>query len=112
MDITKKKAKQLFKLVDQWTREEIMARLGDYDPSGLGFADHYIYKIRIEEKIRKLVYGTDDLVAIGLANGLLKPRTKSKRTKPIKRKVKKNGSNSGKGKRRKKNNRINGGNLF
>jgi hypothetical protein len=62
--ITKKKAEYIFKKIEQWTRAEIVARHGEL-PS-LKFADAAQTKIDIENKIRKVLFGTSDLVQLGI----------------------------------------------
>lgn len=62
--------KKLVALIEQWTRAEIMARFGQLCNRG----DICYAHIQIEkaDEIRKLVYGTDDLVVLGEKWGILK----------------------------------------
>ena len=99
--MTKKTALKLAKLVEQWTRAEAMARYGNYHSCDLGYEDFNTAAIVAEAKIRKLLFGTSDLVKLGHAWGLLKPcktpkgadlekaRTCSKINTKIKKKVRK-----------------------
>jgi hypothetical protein len=61
--MTKEKRKKLYALLEQWTRAEVMARVGDV--AGLGYADYYLTHIELEDGIRKLMFGTSDLVELG-----------------------------------------------
>ena len=60
---------ELHALIEQWTRVEIMARLGQLGISSIDFAR---IKIDKENEIRKLLYGTSDLVALGKKWNLFK----------------------------------------
>jgi hypothetical protein len=53
---------RLCKLLEKWTRAEIASRVGA-GASRCG-ADFYMEKIRLEDRIRCLLYGTDDLVEL------------------------------------------------
>jgi len=55
--IKKKQAKKLLKLLEQWTRAEIVARFGQFD--NLEFADYYIIKIEKADEIRRFLYDTE-----------------------------------------------------
>jgi len=61
--MTKEKRKKLYVLLEQWTRAEVMARIGRC--KGLEFTDYYADKLELQDKIRKLLYGTNDLVELG-----------------------------------------------
>ena len=76
--MTEKKVKKLRRLLKQWTKAEIMARLGG-DFKSLGFIDYALGEVELRNKIRKFLYGTSDLVELGTKWKLLqkkKPRTK------------------------------------
>jgi len=62
--------KKLLELIEQWTRAEIMARLGQL--GGSSSTDFAFIKIEKENEIRKLLYGTDSLVKLGDKWNLLK----------------------------------------
>ena len=64
------KIKNLLELIEQWTRAEIMARLGQL--GGSSSTDFAFIKIEKENEIRKLLYGTDSLVKLGDEWNLLK----------------------------------------
>ena len=82
-DIKKSEARQILKLLEQWTRAEIMARLGPL--TSLEFADHYQIKLEKADEIRMLIYDTSDLVELGNQWGLLRKQLKKKKKK--KRKI-------------------------
>ena len=77
----KKKYKRLKKTLEKWTRAEIMARHGDY--IGINFIDYAILETEFRDKIRKKLFGTDNLVELGLKWKILKPKRdkKNRRTK-------------------------------
>lgn len=61
--MTKEQRKQLYKLLKQWTTCEAIARLAPIPWPNYG--DYYYRKLELENEIRTLVFGTDDLVALG-----------------------------------------------
>jgi hypothetical protein len=71
VEIKKKQAVKIFKLLEEWTRAEIMARHGF--ARNLDFGDFYMEKLEIENQIRELIYGTSNLIRLGEEWGLLKP---------------------------------------
>lgn len=73
-NITRKEAKKLVKLVEYETRCEIMARLGRFD--NLEFAEYAIKQIEYKDKIRKMLFGTSNLVALGKKWKMLKWKKK------------------------------------
>jgi len=77
--IKKKQAKKLLKLLEQWTRAEIVARFGQFD--NLEFADYYIIKIEKADEIRRFLYDTDNLVELGERWGLLRKGIKKRKDK-------------------------------
>lgn len=79
-NITKKQAKQLVKLIERETRCEIMARFGRFD--NLEYADYAIKQIDYKNKIRKLLFGTSDLVELG---GIWKMINQHRRRKKVKK---------------------------
>jgi len=81
------KVEELYALIEQWTRAEIMARFGQFGGSG----DICYAHIQVEKKdeIRRLVHGTDDLVVLGTRWGILKDaqeQAKIARTEALKQK--------------------------
>jgi hypothetical protein len=96
----KKEDRQLlYKLIEQQTRAEIISRhgkLGLVTEAG----DYFQIKLQKEDQIRKLMFGSSDLIKLGLRWGLLEPDNK-KEHKRTKKKIKK-GSTDGKPKTVKK----------
>ncbi len=80
----KSTAIKVLKLIKQWTRAEIMARHGVM--RNLEFCDYYMKSVQLENEIRMLLYGTDNLVTLGEEWGLLKPRLPDHK---VKKKLKK-----------------------
>lgn len=77
MDKPKKsKYKKLVSLLEQHTRCEIMARLAPL--SSREACDYYQKTLEIENKIRKKLFGTSDLVQLGEEWGVLKKRNTRK----------------------------------
>ena len=61
--------KQLITLIEQWTRAEIIARLGKFDNKG--HIDYAEIQVKKKDEIRKLAFGDDDLVKLGEAWGII-----------------------------------------
>lgn len=68
------KIKEVLQLIEQWTRSEIMARHAYLNNSD--FVDYVGIKIEKEDEIRKLLFGTSDLIQLGLRWQILKPANK------------------------------------
>lgn len=64
--------KELLKLIEEWTRAEIMARFGRFD--NLEFADYAMIKLEKEDEIRQLVFGESELVVLAERWGLIKSK--------------------------------------
>lgn len=77
--ISKKTAEKLVTLLERWTRCEIMARHGEFGHS-LEWTDYSHKEVVLRDKIRKLLYGSSNLVELGEAWGMLK-KEEHKRTK-------------------------------
>jgi len=69
--------KDLLKLIEQWTRAEVLARFGRFD--NLEFGDYALVQIEKKDEIRRLVFGTDDMVVLGERWGMLKSRQREKK---------------------------------
>jgi hypothetical protein len=66
------RVKELRKLIKRWTKAEILSRLGKLEfPE---YADYAVKKLDWENEIRELLYGTSDLVQLGIEWGLIDPR--------------------------------------
>ena len=84
----KSEAKEVYKLFKQLTRAEIMARHGH--SAGLEFGDYYTIKLEKLDEMRRLLYGTDDLIKLGTKWSLLEKEKPEKRErKKLKGKKKK-----------------------
>jgi len=72
-----KKYKKLLKLVQEWTEAEVKARSPAYDfPE---YAQYVVEQHDKENEIRELLYGTDNLISIGIKLGLpVEPKRKKK----------------------------------
>ncbi len=69
--------KKLLNLIEQWTRAEIMARLGRFD--NLEFVDYAQVQVEKRDEIRRLVFGTDNLVELNKRWGLVKPKQRKRK---------------------------------
>jgi len=69
--------KELLKLIEQWTRAEIISRFGRFD--NLEYADYYKIMLDKKDDIRQLVFGTSDILVLGDRWGLIKPKQKKRR---------------------------------
>jgi len=76
------KTKQLLELIEQWTRAEIMARHAPL--IGLDFTNYAEVQIEKENEIRRLVFGTDNLIQLGLKWKLLKDKKTQNKENAIK----------------------------
>ena len=83
-NITRKQAKRLVKLVERETRCEIMARFGRFD--NLGYADYAMKQIEYRDEMRKLLFGTDNMVELGYKWDMLNKSRKLKQKQKRKRK--------------------------
>lgn len=81
----RKEAEFIWKKLEEWTRCEVMARLGRFD--NLEFADYAMRKIEIEDEIRKFLFGTSDLVELATKWKMLDRQKKLKKRKKKRRKV-------------------------
>ena len=75
--MTEEQIKQLLDLIEQWTRAEIVARLVPFDNKE--FANYAQIQIEKENEIRRLIFGTDDLVELGIKWNLLKSKEEQKK---------------------------------
>ena len=71
----KSEARIVFKLIRMWTRAEIMSRHSQRPD----WRDYGKIKLKYEDRIRKRLFGTSDLLKIGIDLGLLKKRSKKKK---------------------------------
>lgn len=69
--------KELYTLIEQWTRCEIMARLGPVPFPGC--AEYHFKMKEKEDEIRKLMFGTNSLLKLGKRWGLVKKDNDNKK---------------------------------
>jgi hypothetical protein len=81
-EITKKQAIRLASLMERQTRAEIMARLSPL--GGEDNTDYFMMKLKAEDKMRELLFGTADMVELGLQWELIKPRKQKPKSKTVK----------------------------
>ncbi|KON32544.1 hypothetical protein AC477_02850 [miscellaneous Crenarchaeota group-1 archaeon SG8-32-1] len=74
--ITKKQAKRLVELLEREARCEVMARLGRFD--NLEYADYAMKQIEFKNRIRKMLFGTSEIIQLAEMWGMAK-RGKQKR---------------------------------
>lgn len=73
----KSKAQKLIKVIEQWARAEIMARHAPFN--NLEYINYAIIKVEKEDRIRKIAFGTSNLVELGIEWGLLKPERRKRK---------------------------------
>lgn len=69
--------KELIKLIEEWTRAEVLARFGRFD--NLEYLDHARIEVEKRDEIRRLVFDTGDLIVLGVRWEMLKQRGRRKR---------------------------------
>lgn len=69
--------KELLKLIEQWTRAEIMARFGRFD--SLEFGDYARVEIEKRDEIRQLVFGESELIVLAEKWGLVKSKRRKRK---------------------------------
>ena len=74
---THKQLKELKKLVEQWTRADVMSRIGRFD--NLEFLDYARIKLEKEDEIRELLFGTSELVELAERWNMIKPEKPNRR---------------------------------
>lgn len=67
-----KQRRQLLKLIEQWTRAEIISRFGRFD--NLEYADYYRIMLEKRDEIRELIFGNSELIVLAKRWGLVKPK--------------------------------------
>lgn len=75
--ISRKQAKRLVELLEREVRCEIMARYGEWGET-LEFMDYALKQAKFRKKIHELLYGTSDLVALGVKWKMLNTRKRKK----------------------------------
>lgn len=75
-----KQRRRLLKLIEKWTRAEIMSRLGHATMSEA--CDYFQKKLDLEDEIREFLFGTSDFVVLGVRwNLVMDPNEKKKKKK-------------------------------
>jgi len=77
-----KQRRKLLKLIEQWTRAEIMSRLGRFD--NLEYANYYRTMLDKRDEIRELVFGESQLITLAERWGLVKSKCRKKKMKKLK----------------------------
>lgn len=73
----KSEAKHVYKLIEEWTQAEIMARVGQFD--NLEYADYFRVKLEKEDELRKFIFGTSNLIELGTRWELIKPKRRKRK---------------------------------
>ncbi len=73
----KSEATKIYKLLEEWTRADVMSRMGRFD--NLEFADYAMIKIEKENEIRELLYGTSNIAELADKWNLIKRKKKKKK---------------------------------
>lgn len=68
--ITRKQAKRLVELLEREARCEVMARLGRFD--NLEYAEYAVKQIEYKNKIRKMLFGTSEIIQLAEMWGMAK----------------------------------------
>lgn len=71
--------KELIKIIEQWTRAEIIARFGRFE--NLVYLNAVQTQIEKKDEIRELVFGTSDILILGDRWGIIKPKRRKKKKK-------------------------------
>lgn len=69
--------KELLKLIEQWTRAEIIARFGRFD--NLEFLDYARIEIEKRDEIRQLLFGESELIQLAERWGLVKSKRRKRK---------------------------------
>ena len=89
--VTKKsQLKKLLQLLDAWTEAEIVARYFPFNNNYLTYLEFANDHIKAADEIRKLLYGSDNLVHIGEQYGILETAAMKRKRKARHGKSKKN----------------------
>jgi len=76
-NITQRQAKKLVRLLEREVRCEIMARYGEWGKT-LGYMDYALEQIEYRNKIHELLFGTSDIVKLGVKWKMLNTRKRKK----------------------------------
>ena len=83
----RKDAEHVYDLIERINRAEICARLLPLSSQAAG--DYFQLKLDLDDELRRFLYGTDDLMELGLQWGILESRKKKKKKKKKRKKKRK-----------------------
>jgi len=83
----KKDAEFIWKKLEEWTRCDVMARIGRFD--NLEYADYAIRAIKIEDEIREFMFGSSELVVLGRMWGMVEDKRNRKKKNKKKKTLRK-----------------------
>ena len=86
-NISRRQAKKLVKLIEQWTRADVMSRMGRFD--NLEFADYAQIKLEKEDKIRELLFDESEIAVLAERWGMIKKRDRKRISEKKKKKRRK-----------------------
>ena len=75
-NISRRQAKKLVKLIEQWTRADVMSRMGRFD--NLEFADYAQIKLEKEDKIRELLFDESEIAILAERWGMIKKQDRKR----------------------------------
>ncbi len=75
--IKRSQARKILKLIEEWTRADVMARIGP--SAGLEFADWYTIKLEKADELRELIFGTSCIVELGKLFDIIKTKKRRKK---------------------------------
>jgi len=77
---THKQLKELKKLVEQWTRADVMSRVSGFGEKGqLVCVDFAILKLDKEKEIRELLFGTSEIYILAERWNMIPPEKPNRR---------------------------------
>jgi len=75
-NISRRQAKKLVRLIEQWTRADVMSRMGRFD--NLEFADYAQIKLEKEDKIRELLFDESEIAILAERWGMIKKQDRKR----------------------------------
>ena len=75
-NISRRQAKKLVRLIEQWTRADVMSRMGRFD--NLEFADYAQIKLEKEDKIRELLFDESEIAVLAERWGMIKKQDRKR----------------------------------
>lgn len=86
--VTPKRAKKVFKLIEQWTRAEVWSRFGNFGTRDPRYTNATNTKLDLEDQIREEVLGTGNQVVLGKKWGIIAEAEKETHRKKVKKRKK------------------------